>query len=288
MASEDRVAIIIGATSGIGSDLAKRLCTKGWKVACTGRRQAAGTQLLSELNTQNAEFFAADVSKYEDTVAVFQKVFKLWGRIDAVCVNAGIVDKSSVYIYDSKNKSIDDVPPAPDMSVVDINYKGVVYCTQLATHFMRYNSVPGGRVIITSSIGSVFPHESYPVYCGTKAAVNQFVRGAAPLLKQKENILLNVVMPGIVQTPIVPPEMIEAVSPECITPVETILKAYDVFLEDTTGMAGQLLEGSAEKLIYYQMPEPGNGRITERAVTVWEPLFEMMHGEKSGLPGAIP
>lgn len=73
-----------------------------------------------------------------------------------------------------------------------------------------------------------------------------------------------------------------------ITPVETILKAYDVFLEDTTGMAGQLLEGSAEKLIYYQMPQPGNGRITERAVTVWEPLFEMMHGEKSGLPGAIP
>lgn len=129
-------------------------------------------------------------------------------------MNAGIVDTSSVYIYDSRNKSIDDVPPAPDMSLVDINYKGVVYCTQLATHFMRYNVVPGGRVIITSSIGSVFPHESYPVYCGTKAAVNQFVRGAAPLLKQKENILLNAVMPGIVQTPIVPPEMIEAVSPE--------------------------------------------------------------------------
>ncbi|KAJ5933465.1 Short-chain dehydrogenase/reductase SDR [Penicillium verhagenii] len=288
--TESRVAIIIGATSGIGLDLAKHLLTKDWKIACTGRRQSAGTQLLIDLDTTNAEFYAADVSKYEDSVAVFQKVFQRWGRIDAVCVNAGIVDQSSIYIYEtgSQKKTIEDVPPAPDTSVIDINYKGVVYCTQLATHFMRYNPQRGGRVIITGSIGGVFPHESYPVYCGTKSAVNQFVRGAAPLLKIKENILLNVVMPGMVNTPIVPPEMIAAVSPECLTPVKTILRAYDVFLDDTTGMAGQLLEGSAENLIYYLMPEPGNGRITERAVTVWEPLFEMMHGEKSGLPGAIP
>lgn len=79
---------------------------------------------------------------------------------------------------------------------------------------MRHNPQPGGRIVITGSIGAVFPHEAYPVYCGTKAAVNHFVRGVAPLLKQKENILINVVMPGIVSTPIVPPEMIAAVTPE--------------------------------------------------------------------------
>ncbi|KAJ5628936.1 Short-chain dehydrogenase/reductase SDR [Penicillium lividum] len=212
---EDRVAVIIGATSGIGVDLAKHLCSKGWKVACTGRRQSAGTQLLKDLATENAQFYPADVSKYEDSATVFQKVFELWGRIDVVCVNAGIVDQSSIYVYDPKNKSIKDIPPAPDTSVVDINYKGILYCTQLAIHFMRHNPQPEGRVIITGSIGSIFPHESYPIYCGTKAAVNQFVRGAAPLLKLKENILLNVVMPGIVKTPIVPPEMIAAVTPEC-------------------------------------------------------------------------
>lgn len=73
-----------------------------------------------------------------------------------------------------------------------------------------------------------------------------------------------------------------------ITPVQTILKAYNTFLEDSTGMAGELLECSANKLIYYQMPEFGNGPVTKRAITVWEPLFRMMHGEDSQLPDAIP
>lgn len=70
--------------------------------------------------------------------------------------------------------------------------------------------------------------------------------------------------------------------------MQTILDAYQTFLEDTTGMAGELLECSAEKLIYYNLPEMGNGGVTKRAVTVWEPLFRAMHGEDSQLPDAIP
>jgi NAD(P)-dependent dehydrogenase (short-subunit alcohol dehydrogenase family) len=198
----------------MGIDIAQDLAARGWKVACVGRRREAGEALLKTIPGENARFFQADVSNYEEYAKVFREVHNLWGRIDALCANAGIVDTSSVYIYDWKNKSVDDVPPAPDLSVVDINYKGVVYGTQLATHFMRHNPVPGGRIVITGSIGAVFPHRTYPVYCGTKAAVNHFVRGMAPLLKQKENILINVVMPGIVATPIVPPEMIAAVTPE--------------------------------------------------------------------------
>lgn len=53
-------------------------------------------------------------------------------------------------------------------------------------------------------------------------------------------------------------------------------------------MVGELLECSAEKLLYYPLPEPRNGRITRRATTVWEPLFEMIHGERSDLPEALP
>ncbi|KAL4796246.1 hypothetical protein BDV19DRAFT_378262 [Aspergillus venezuelensis] len=284
---EDRVAIVVGATSGIGVDLAQDLVSRGWKVACVGRGLAAGEALLKKLSSENARFFQGDASNYDQYANVFKEVRNLWGRIDALCHNAGIVDKSSVYIYDWKNKSVDDVPPVPNTDVVDINYKGVVYGTQLATHFMRHNPTPGGRIVITGSIGSIFPHRTYPVYCGTKAAVNHFVRGMAPMLKSKENILINVVMPGIIDTPIVPPEMTAAVTPECVTPIDTVLKAYQIFLEDETGMAGELLECSAHKLIYYHLPELGNGRITKRAVTVWEPLFRMMHGESSGLPDAL-
>ncbi|KAJ5794567.1 hypothetical protein N7457_001166 [Penicillium paradoxum] len=282
---ETRVAIVTGATARL--DLAKDLCAKGWNVACVGRRRKAGEAILKDLPEGKALFFAADVSNYEEYANVFSKVHQAWGRIDALCANAAIVDPSSIYILGSRNNSIDEIPPVPDMSLVDINYKGVVYGTQLATHFMRHNPQPGGRIVVTGSIGAIFPHKSYPVYCGTKAAVNHFIRGVAPLLKQKDNILINCVMPGIVDTPIVPREMIAAVSPECTTPIQTVLRGYETFLEDSTGMTGELLECSAEKLIYYQMPEPGNGHITKRAVTVWEPLFRMMHGENSELPDAI-
>ncbi|CAG8107319.1 unnamed protein product [Penicillium salamii] len=284
---ERKVVIVAGATSGIGADLARDLCQKGWHVACVGRRQQAGEALLETLPQDRAHFFTADVSIYDEYASVFRQTRQIWGRIDALVHNAGIVDTSSVYLYDSRENSVDDVPPCPDMSLVDVNYKGVVYGTQLAVHFMRHNPQPGGKVVVTGSIGGVFPHSSYPVYCGTKAAVNHFIRGVAPLLKQKENIHINCVMPGMVDTPIVPPEMTAAVTPECLTPMQTILDGFETFLNDSTGMAGELLEGSANRLIFYHLPKPGNGHITLRATTVWEPLFRAMHGEDSQLPGAI-
>ncbi|KAI9923705.1 hypothetical protein ASPWEDRAFT_120695 [Aspergillus wentii DTO 134E9] len=288
MGGESRVAILTGATSGIGIDIAKHLYACGWKVACVGRRKEPGEALVNSLG-ENARFFQADVSQYQSQADMFHAVYQLWGRIDTLCANAGIVDQSSIYVYDRKDeRGIDDIPPEPDLSCTDIDYKGVIYGVQLATHFMRHNRPQsGGRIIVTGSIGGIFPHRSYPEYCGAKAAVIQFIRGVAPLLKQKDNILINGVLPGIISTPIVPPEMIAAVTPECITPMQTVLDAYQVFLEDTTGMAGEMMECSADKHIYYHLPEKGNGRITQRAVTVWEPLFRMIHGEDSGLEGAI-
>lgn len=73
-----------------------------------------------------------------------------------------------------------------------------------------------------------------------------------------------------------------------VTPMQTVIDAFDTFLEDTTGMAGEMLECSGNRLVFYPMPEPSNGKVTKRAVTVWEPLFRMMHGDDSRLEDAIP
>lgn len=67
-----------------------------------------------------------------------------------------------------------------------------------------------------------------------------------------------------------------------------MIEAYDRVLEDDSGMTGEILECSAEKIINYNLPPEGNGRVTKRAVTVWDPLFVMMHGEPSGLDEALP
>jgi len=75
------------------------------------------------------------------------------------------------------------VPPAPNLACTDVDFKGVVYGTQLSIHFMRKNPVPGGKIIATASVAGIYPHESYPEYNGAKAAVINFARGAAPVLK---------------------------------------------------------------------------------------------------------
>ena len=108
-------------------------------------------------------------------------------------------------------RSSDAIPPAPNLLCTDVDYKGVVYGTQLAIHFMRKNKKPGGAIVATASIAAVHPHPSYPEYNGAKAAVLNWVRGTAGVLKVKDNIRINAVLPGIVATNIIPPEMIAAV-----------------------------------------------------------------------------
>ncbi|KAJ6117926.1 hypothetical protein N7523_005729 [Penicillium sp. IBT 18751x] len=290
--ADTRVVIIAGATSGIGASLAHFLCRGNWKVACVGRREEAGEALLKSIpaNEDKLRFFRADVSNYKEYAKVFDDVHKAWGRIDALCHNAGIVDTSSIYNYNWKkeDKGVGEIPPAPDVSVVDTNLTGFLYGLQLAIHFMRFNPPPGGHIVVTSSIAAIFPHATYPMYCATKAAVNQMVRAVAGLLKQKDNIMINALLPGIVSTPIVPRGMIEAVSSEHLTSMQTVLEGIQIFLEDTTGQTGQILECSVDKHIYYKLPDYGNGNATKRATTVYDPLFKIYHGEASQLPDAIP
>jgi hypothetical protein len=74
---------------------------------------------------------------------------------------------------------------------------------------------------------------------------------------------------------------------DSLTPVETIVRAYHKALEDES-LNGEALEASVNEILVLPRPELANGRFSKRAVTVWDPLFKMMHnGEPSGLPDAI-
>jgi hypothetical protein len=72
-----------------------------------------------------------------------------------------------------------------------------------------------------------------------------------------------------------------------LTPVQTIVKAYHKALDDET-LNGEALEASVNEILVLARPELANGRYSKRAVTVWDPLFRMLHnGEPSELPDAI-
>ncbi|KAI6785349.1 uncharacterized protein J7T54_006991 [Emericellopsis cladophorae] len=266
--SSSRVAIVTGASSGMGEALAEALASRDWLVAMFDIQP---NDTLAARLGDRASYHHCDVSDYDSQARAFTEVWDKYGRIDALCANAGIVDKSSLYILNHRNS--DEIPPKPNLLTTDIDWKGVVYGTQLAVHFMRKNKVPGGNIVATGSVAAVVPHETYPEYDGAKAA--------------KENIRINCVLPGIVATKIIPPEMVAAVSLECLTPVSTIVRAYNKCLDDDS-LAGEVLECSVEEILPLPVPELRNGRFSKRAVTVWDPLFKMYHGEESGLPDAIP
>lgn len=72
-----------------------------------------------------------------------------------------------------------------------------------------------------------------------------------------------------------------------MTPVKTVTDAYVRLLDDES-LAGQAIECSVDKHLFFPDPPLENGKASKRAITVWDPLFELLHGEPSELPDAIP
>ena len=276
----------------MGMALAKHFAAQGWRLALWDVNAKVGEELAAELGP-NIFFVSCDVSSYDSQAQAYLATWRKFGRIDALLANAGIVDRSSPFIFQYRGNKVEDVPPAPNLACTDVDYKGVLYGVQLAIHFMRHNpgpGGPGGKIVVTASNAGIHPHPSYPEYNGAKAAVIQFVRGAAEILRTKENILINCVCPGIVRTNIIPPEMVAAVSAESLTPLEIITKAYADCLADDGTRSGVILECSGQQIsdIEHERLTFKNGTPSVRSVTVWDPLFKQLHGELSGLPSAIP
>jgi NAD(P)-dependent dehydrogenase (short-subunit alcohol dehydrogenase family) len=89
----------------MGEALATHFVSKGWLVACLDLQRCAGETLAASLG-HNAEFWEANVADYDSQARAFQGVFDKWGRIDALLANAGIVDRSSIYILNHRNSDM--------------------------------------------------------------------------------------------------------------------------------------------------------------------------------------
>jgi NAD(P)-dependent dehydrogenase (short-subunit alcohol dehydrogenase family) len=108
-----------------------------------------------------------------------------------------------------------------------------------------------------------------------------------PILRLKENITINCVMPGGIETPAMP-GFSKAFRPEQMSLRSTLISGYDVFLNDVeNSKTGQLIETAHDKLIEWGHPGYKSGAFAKRTEAVFEPWFEMVHGERSELPDAI-
>lgn len=167
-------------------------------MAITGRRIQEGSTIAASLDPtgETALYVPCHVEDYDSQVKAFSTVWQKWSRLDAVIANAAISDSSSRFNLHRLNVAVEDVPPKPDLSCTDVNFKGVVYATELAVHYMRHNpGGGGGKIVVTGSIVGIHPNVMVPEYSAIKAASLQWARAMAPMLV-KESITINTVLPN--------------------------------------------------------------------------------------------
>ena len=187
---KDKVVIITGASSGIGYATALSLAKERAKLVVGARRTDRLESLVKAIEENNGEILAQklDVTKKSDCDDLVNTAIKKWGKVDVLVNNAGLMPLSFV-----KNLKVDEWD-----QMIDVNIKGVLYCTAAVLPHMR--ETKSGHIINISSVAGriVFPAGS--VYCATKHAVTAFSEGLRQELSPRNNIRVTTIEPGVVAT----------------------------------------------------------------------------------------
>lgn len=183
----DKIALVTGGNSGIGLATAQRFAREGATVVITGRRRQVLDEAVGQIGG-NALGICADASRLDDIDALYQRIGQLYGRLDVLVANAGIIRPAA-------GEQVDE---AQFDEQFDINVKGVFYSIQKALPLLR----DGGSIVLVSSIAHLKALDAHVVYAATKAAVRSFARSWAAELRQR-NIRVNCLSPGPVLTPII-------------------------------------------------------------------------------------
>lgn len=157
----------------------------GAKVFFGDVNDAVAEALVTELGA-SVRYRHCDASKYADQLALFEEAERVFGRIDIVCANAGVVVHKDIFAPDS------DWRQEPSMLEVDVNTKGCLFSARIGMAYLR--KYGGGDIVLTSSIAGWKECSSLVTYTASKHAVLGIVRG---LYQQawKEGISVNVICP---------------------------------------------------------------------------------------------
>jgi L-rhamnose 1-dehydrogenase len=189
---KDKIAIVTGATRGIGRAVAVRFAREGACVAVVGRDEAQGQETVHLVEAAGGQglFLAADVSNGAQVQAMVQAVLQRWGRIDILVNNAAICPFMGFL----------EMSEALWEQVLDVNLKGYFLCSQAVARVMVEQGIKG-RIIAVSSISSEFGGSAQAHYCASKAGINLLIKSMAISLGPY-GITCNAVLPGTVETDI--------------------------------------------------------------------------------------
>ncbi len=172
MASNDKVAIITGAGSGIGKAVALAFLDSGYRVALAGRRKDALEGTIKEAGASGAAAIAVptDVSDAKAVAKLFATVREKFGRLDVLFNNAGV---------NAPGVPLEDLTVDQWRNVVDINLTGMFLCIQEAFRIMKDQDPRGGRIINNGSISAHAPRPNSAPYTATKHAVTGLTKCAS-------------------------------------------------------------------------------------------------------------
>ncbi len=190
MSFADQVAIITGASSGIGWALARTLAAEGCKVGLVARRRQPLTDLAAQISKSGGTiaFAVADVAERGQAIAAIHEVAARLGPVDLLIANAGVGAPTTIEPF-----NVGDVE-----KMFRVNVLGVVYSLEAVLPQMLQRR--RGHLAAVSSLAACrgLPGESG--YTSSKAAVNVFMEGLRIQLRGK-GIAVTTICPGFVQTP---------------------------------------------------------------------------------------
>ncbi len=192
MILKNKVALVSGATSGMGKAIALLFASEGARVVVNGRDEARGAETVDAIqkNGGEARFVRADVSQADQVEALVAETIGAFGTIDILVPNSGVLGLGSAT----------EVPLETWDQTIGTNLNGVFYlCRYAIPHIVNAG---GGSIVINASIAAFKSFPNHPAYCASKGALVPLAKNLA-IDYASQNIRVNCLCPGPVDTPMI-------------------------------------------------------------------------------------